>query len=159
MPGALLALKHWRKRKPPFSLWFHFRCSLSRVISRASCTQNIALELLSCYGFWVGEWRAVFCTLRRSFQDRVSSGVSGVTTGVSRASHPSLPPFFYLKPIFSTRVTQFAYRCLQCMCKTLLFSFHLFFHGIPWHNTMPLPWDLLLFCFASHISPFQSAGS
>lgn len=159
MPGALLALKHWRKRKTPFSSWFHFRCSLSRVISRASCTQNIALELLGCYGFWVGKWRVAFHTLRRSFQDRVSSEVGGITAVASRASHPSLPPFFYLKPIFSIWVTQFAYRCLQCMCKTLLFFFHLFFHSIPWNNMMPLPWDSLLFCFSSHISLFQSVGS
>lgn len=131
MPGALLALKHWRKRKTPFSSWFHFRCSLATVMSRVSCTQNIALELLSCYGFWVGKWRVTFHILRRSFQNRFSSGVSGVTTGASRVSYTSLPPFFYLKFIFSTWITQFAYRCLQCMCKTLLFSFHLFF---PWHS-------------------------
>lgn len=42
-------------------------------------------------------WENEELHFRFSFQNRVSSGVSGVTTGVNRASDPSLPPIFLFK--------------------------------------------------------------
>lgn len=153
--GALLALKQWWKRKPPFSSCLHYKVFLARVTSRASCIQNNQLIECSWAAMILGWENKELCFMVSGDHFKTGFLVELVVTLLELTGHLTpVFPFFYLKPTFSIRVAQSPYGCLQYTFKTYYYSPYICFsrasHEIIWYHYPMIYYYSLLLLISLH---------